>query len=70
MTLPFWFILIAIVVGIGGIWLALQTHWAEDRERRRIQIHQWALDEERAILKAATMPKLYKGYKMHDREGQ
>lgn len=57
------FVLVCAVGGLGICWWLLRTQLAEDRERRRIQIHDWAMQEDRELLMKAVAPKLFRGYR-------
>ncbi len=61
--------LAAYAAAIGGsllvLWLLLSI-WRESRRQQTpdYRAHTWLVDEHREALKAASAPRLYKGYRM------
>ena len=69
MTWAVFVVLFGAVGGSLGCLFLFWSHITEDRERRRIQIHQWKIDAEREErLRAASSPHLFKGYKTYKSE--
>ncbi len=64
--------LAAWIAALGGTILTLWLLWslyceAKGQQTPRYQSHTWLVDEQRESLKAAAMPRFYKGYPRDDR---